>query len=117
MKVETKPPRLVCLKLGVLEEKTGKQTGLKFSIKYHDMPHVVDFVILRQFYQKAIERNWRPKDRFRSIIDDKWYFGVIESKVPFQEEHPQSHFHSLNVLWDSDDREALSPWDLEVPNK
>lgn len=113
MKVEIKPPRLVCLKLGIIDEKTGDSTGVKFSIKYHDMPHVVDFVILRQFYEKAIQKNWRPADRFRSIIDDNWYFGVIESKTPFQEEYPKSYFQCLNVFWDSSDKEALSPWDLE----
>ena len=73
MKVEIRPPRLVCLKLAIIDEKTGKLTGVRFTIKYHDMAHVVDFVILRQFYEKAIEKNWRPGDRFRSIIDDNWY--------------------------------------------
>jgi len=86
MKVEIKPPRLVCIKLGVIDERSGKLTGVKFSIKYHDMPHVVDFVLLRQFYEKAMERNWRPNDR------------------PFQ---------SLTVLWDNNEVEAMSPWDLE----
>lgn len=113
MKVEIKPPRLVCLKLGIIDEKSGKLTGVKFTIKYHDMAHVVDFVILRQFYEKAIEKNWRPGDRFRSIIDDSWYFGVIESHTPFQEEYPRSYFQCLKILWDSNDKEDMSPWDLE----
>jgi bromodomain and WD repeat domain-containing protein 1/3 len=113
MKVVIKPPRLVCIKLGVIDEKNGKLTGVKFSVKYHDMPHVVDFVILRQFYEKAIERNWRPNDRFRCIIDENWYFGSIQAKNPFQEQYPRSPFQCLTVLWDNNDVEAMSPWDLE----
>ena len=113
MKVEIKPPRLVCLKLGVIEQLTGKLTGVKFNIKYHDMLHVVDFVVLRQFYERAIEKNWRAKDRFRCIIDDNWYFGVIESKTPYQEEYPNSDFNSLKIVWDNGDQDTLSPWDLE----
>lgn len=77
------------------------------------MDGVADFVILKQFYEKAIERNWRPKDRFRSIIDDVWYLGVIESKKPFQDDYPDSQFQCLKVVWDNGDIEALSPWDLE----
>ncbi len=113
MKVEIKPPRLVCIKLGVIDERSGKLTGVKFSIKYHDMPHVVDFVLLRQFYEKAMERNWRPNDRFRCIIDENWYFGLIQSKTPFQDQYPKSPFQSLTVLWDNNEVEAMSPWDLE----
>jgi bromodomain and WD repeat domain-containing protein 1/3 len=113
MKVEIKPPRLVCLRLGVIDQITGKLTDTKFSIKYHDMLHVVDFVILRQFYQRAIEKNWRSKDRFRCIIDDNWYFGTIEAKKPYQDEYPDSDFLCLKITWDSGDQEHLSPWDLE----
>ena len=107
-----RPPRLVNLKLGVVN-KYNDPTGVEFDIEYHDMPHVVDFVILRQFYNKAIEKNWRPKDRFRSIIDDNWYLGIIEENTPYEEQYPQSNFQCLKILWDNGDREALSPWDLE----
>lgn len=112
MNIIIKPPRLVHLKLGVVD-KHNNLTGLKFNVEYHDMPHVVDFVILRQFYDKAIEKNWRPKDRFRSIIDDNWYLGIIEENTPYEEEYPDSHFQCLKILWDNGDREAMSPWDLE----
>lgn len=63
IKIELKQIRLVSLKLGVID-RHGKSTGVKFVIKYHDMPGVADFVVLKQFYEKALERNWKPKDRF-----------------------------------------------------
>ena len=113
MKIEVKPPRLVCLRLGVIDPETRKLTGLRFNIKYHDMPHVVDFVILRQFYERAVAVDWRPRDRFRCIIDDFWYLGTIDATKPFKEEYPDSPFQCLQVTWDSKDVELLSPWDVE----
>lgn len=113
MKIEIKPPRLVCLKLGIIDPKNSKLTGENFSIKYHDMPHVVDFVILRQFYERGLERNWRPKDRFKCLIDDLWYIGTITTKQPFQKEYPECEFQSLSIVWDSGGEDAMSPWDLE----
>jgi bromodomain and WD repeat domain-containing protein 1/3 len=114
MKYEIRPPRLVCLKLAIINPITGEITGTKFSIKYHDMEHVVDFVILKQFYDSALEKNWRRKDHFKCIIEDQWYTGLIEAKEPFQEEYPESLFQCLKVVWDEEGQtEMLSPWDLE----
>jgi hypothetical protein len=116
-RVEIKPPRLVCLRLNVIDESTNKLTDAKFSIKYHDMSHVVDFIILRQYYERALEKNWRPRDRFRCVIDDVWWTGVIEAKKPFQQEYPNSLFQCIRARWENGDSEELSPWDLEpVPN-
>jgi len=33
LKYEVKPPRLVCLKLALIDPETHKQTGGKFSVK------------------------------------------------------------------------------------
>lgn len=113
LRIEIKPPRLVCLKLNVIDPLTDKCTGTHFSIKYHDMAGVVDFVILKQIFERGEEREWRPKDRFRCIIDDAWWIGMIESREPFDINYPDSPFQCYNVLWDSDEREKLSSWDLE----
>ena len=113
LKIEIKPPRLVCLKLCVIDKATNKMTSNRFSIKYHDMDNVVDFVILRQFFDKAIEKDWRAKDKFRCIIDDVWWAGVIECKKPFEEDWPESEFQCLKITWDNGECDALSPWDLE----
>ena len=113
LKIEIKPPRLVCLKLCIIDKQTNKMTNSKFSIKYHDMDNVVDFVILRQFFDRGIEKNWRAKDRFKCIIDDVWWIGIIECRKPFEENYPESEFQCLKITWDSGESEALSPWDLE----
>ena len=113
LKIEIKPPRLVCLKLCIIDKINNKMTNNKFSIKYHDMDNVVDFVILRQFYERGIEKNWRAKDKFKCIIDDVWWIGVIDCRKPFEEKYPDSEFQCLQITWDSGESEALSPWDLE----
>ena len=113
MKVEIGVPRLVCLKLAIIDSKTSQLTGDKFKVKYHDMANVVDFLILRQIYERGIERHWKPKERFKSLIDDLWYVGLIEACLPYQEEHSECEFQSLRIVWDSGEEEAMSPWDLE----
>lgn len=40
-----------------------------------------------------------PGDRFRSIIDDAWWFGTVESQQPFQAEYPDSSFQCYSVQW------------------
>lgn len=51
-----RPPRLVCLKLLL-------DNGTHFTVRYHDMPDVLDFLVLRQTYLTAEERQWAPGDR------------------------------------------------------
>ncbi|XP_015274333.1 PREDICTED: bromodomain and WD repeat-containing protein 3 [Gekko japonicus] len=113
IKYEVGPPTLCCLKLAFLDPVSGKMTGESFSIKYHDMPDVIDFLVLHQFYNEAKERNWQIGDRFRSIIDDAWWFGTVESQQPFQPEYPDSSFQCYSVHWDNNEREKMSPWDME----
>ncbi|XP_067852945.1 bromodomain and WD repeat-containing protein 3 isoform X2 [Heptranchias perlo] len=113
IKYDVGPPTLCCLKLSLLDPITGKMTGESFSIKYHDMPDVIDFLVLRQFYDEAKRRNWQAGDKFRSIIDDAWWFGSVESQHPFQPEYPDSLFQCYNVCWDNNELEKMSPWDME----
>ncbi|CAH2314773.1 bromodomain and WD repeat-containing 3 isoform X2 [Pelobates cultripes] len=117
IKYEVGPPTLCCLKLALLDPTSGKMSGESFSVKYHDMPDVIDFLVLYQFYKEAKERNWQIGDRFRSIIDDAWWFGMVESQQPFQMEYPDSLFQCYSVHWDNNERENMSPWDMEpVPD-
>jgi hypothetical protein len=48
LKVEIRPPRLVVLKLAVIDTDTWNPVGDSFTIKYHDMNDVVDFLVLQQ---------------------------------------------------------------------
>uniref|UniRef100_A0AAY4EPU1 Bromo domain-containing protein n=1 Tax=Denticeps clupeoides TaxID=299321 RepID=A0AAY4EPU1_9TELE len=113
IKYEVGPPTLCCLKLAFLDPLSGKMTNDSFSLKYHDMPDVIDFLVLQQFYSEAKERNWQPGIRFRSIIDDAWWFGSVESQQPLETEYPDSLFQCYVVRWDNGEREKMSPWDIE----
>lgn len=33
--------------------------SLSYFFRYHDMPDVIDFLVLQQFYNEAKERNWQ----------------------------------------------------------
>jgi hypothetical protein len=59
IKYEIRPPRLCCLKLALMNE-DGRLTGENFTIKYHDMADVLDFLVLRQTYETALARHWKP---------------------------------------------------------
>ncbi|XP_033832387.1 bromodomain and WD repeat-containing protein 3 [Periophthalmus magnuspinnatus] len=114
IKYEVCPPTLCCLKLTLIDTGTGKITDKSFTIKYHDMPDVIDFLVLRQSYDEALRRNWQPNDRFRSVIDDAWWFGTIVCQEPYQPEYPDSLFQCFKVRWDNGETEKLSPWDIEL---
>ncbi|XP_028578654.2 PH-interacting protein isoform X4 [Podarcis muralis] len=117
IKYEVGLPTLCCLKLAFLDPDTGKLTGGSFTMKYHDMPDVIDFLVLRQQFDDAKHRRWNIGDRFRSVIDDAWWFGTIESQEPLQPDYPDSLFQCYNVCWDNGDAEKMSPWDMEpIPN-
>ncbi|KAG7262048.1 hypothetical protein CRUP_017801 [Coryphaenoides rupestris] len=92
IKYEVGLPTLCCLKLSFLDPDTGKLTGGSFSMKYHDMPDVIDFLVLRQQFDNGRDRQWSIGDRFRSVIDDAWWFGTIESQEPFQTQYSDTSF-------------------------
>ncbi|KAK5650661.1 hypothetical protein RI129_001690 [Pyrocoelia pectoralis] len=112
IKYEIRPPRLCCLKLALLDCEC-RLTGSIFTIKYHDMADVLDFLILKQTYDTAISRTWNPSDRFRCMIDDCWWMGEIVSKSAISADFPDSYFMSYEIRWDSGEFERMSPWDLE----
>ncbi|KAG8450198.1 hypothetical protein GDO86_002729 [Hymenochirus boettgeri] len=111
---EVGPPTLCCLKLALIDHVTGIFSDQSFSLKYHDMPDVIDFLVLRQFYDLSCQTDWRPGDRFRSIIDDAWWFGTVLCQEPFQADYPDSLYQCYTVKWDNTEIERLSPWDMEV---
>ncbi|XP_043942758.1 LOW QUALITY PROTEIN: PH-interacting protein [Protopterus annectens] len=114
IKYEVGLPTLCCLKLAFLDPDTGKLTGGSFTMKYHDMPDVIDFLIIRQQFDEARKRQWNIGDRFRTVIDDAWWFGTIESQEPLTSQYPDSLFQCYNVCWDNGDTEKMSPWDMEL---
>uniref|UniRef100_A0AAR2K9L5 Bromo domain-containing protein n=1 Tax=Pygocentrus nattereri TaxID=42514 RepID=A0AAR2K9L5_PYGNA len=113
IKYEVCPPTLCCLKLTLIDPGTSRITDKSFFVKYHDMPDVIDFLVLRQSYDEALTR-LNVDNRFRSVIDDAWWFGTIVCQEPYQPEYPDSHFQCFKVKWDNGETEKLSPWDIEA---
>ncbi|KAK9885011.1 hypothetical protein WA026_009238 [Henosepilachna vigintioctopunctata] len=110
IRYEIKPPRLCCLKLALLNE-SGKLVGRYITVKYHDVPDVLDFLVLKQFYDVAMSRNWAVGDSFRCMIYDEWWLGqIISSSLG---DYPDSPFLCYEIKWDNGETEKMSPWDLE----
>lgn len=112
IKYEIRPPRLCCLKLALMSN-NGSITGQSFTIKYHDMPDVLDFLVLKQTFDMAVNRLWTPGDRFRCMIDDGWWIGRIEQRVALSPEFQNSLFMCFRIRWDNGEYEFMSPWDME----
>lgn len=73
IRYEIKPPRLCCLKLA-LQDESGRPTGKTFTVKFHDMPDVLDFFVLKQCYLTALSRDWQSDDRY--VMPFSAYFIV-----------------------------------------
>ncbi|KAJ8679018.1 hypothetical protein QAD02_014805 [Eretmocerus hayati] len=112
IKYEILPPRLCCLKLALLDEH-GNWTDKSFTIKYHDVQDVVDFLVLRQTFDNALKRQWDEGDRFRCFMEDSWWHGEIVSVQPETAQYPDSYYLRYKIRWDTNDLDFLSPWDLE----
>ncbi|XP_063632423.1 bromodomain and WD repeat-containing protein 3 [Cydia splendana] len=134
IKYAIKPPRVACVRLACsLPRPVGSSTatgGGSIVVVYHDMPDVIDFLVLRQQYSAGCARGWTQGDRFRCMIDDSWWTGVVLENTsgasgdagPVPDEPDAAarwartaaaNFLSLKVRWDNGEVERLSPWDLE----
>ncbi|KAG8189872.1 hypothetical protein JTE90_023378 [Oedothorax gibbosus] len=108
---ENRPPRLCCLQLRLTEPANENEDS--FTVKYHDMPDVIDFIVLKQNYDQAMYYDWKPGDSFRSAIDSAWWLGTIKSQKPLNHNFPDSMFQCFLVKWDNGEKEHMSPWDFE----
>ncbi|XP_049883065.1 bromodomain and WD repeat-containing protein 3 [Pectinophora gossypiella] len=125
VKYVIKPPRTACVRLA------STLSPRSFTVRYHDMPDVIDFLVLRHHYDAAAARRWAQGDRFRCMIDDSWWTGIVLERTPAAppaavgtaaagadaaaawSAQAAPHFLSLRVRWDNGEVERLSPWDLE----
>lgn len=114
IRFEIEPPRVAVLKLARTDWNTGELIRNEhLYVKYHDVANVVDFLVLRQMYNKAIRRKWNEGDRFRCLINTEWWLGSVVKHEPLNQDYPESHFMSYKVKWDNGDPEKMSPWDME----
>ncbi|CAL8132282.1 unnamed protein product [Orchesella dallaii] len=120
-RIELGPPRHISLKLGLTNWNTGELTGSHLYVKFHYIPGVKDFLVFRELYDKFVEEDWKPEDRFRSLNDDgKWKFGKVKSKAAKSGRFLESKFLCYVIEWDEDYNnlhrsvvEQLSPWEME----
>lgn len=113
VKYSRKPFRLTAVKLARIDE-NGELTGLVFSVKYHDMENVPDFIILRHLYNESVARRYEPGDRIETILDNHWWTGTVDKKEAHDEEnYPRSNWCCLTVKWDTGEDEKMSPWDVQ----
>ncbi|MCP9257230.1 hypothetical protein DINM_000465 [Dirofilaria immitis] len=105
-----KPYRLTAVKLAQTNA-AGVRTGLVFSVKFHDMENVPDFIILRHLYDESVARRYQPGTRIEIILDNHWWTGTIDKK--------KSNWYCLTVRWDTGEDEKMSPWDVQPqqPNR
>jgi bromodomain and WD repeat domain containing protein 1/3 len=96
IKYEIRPPRLCCLRLAIVDPVTGAFSSY-FNIKYHDIPDVIDFLVLRQYYDAAMDKNWKVGEQFRCLIDDSWWIGTIEAQNAVDLDFPDSPFQCFQV--------------------
>jgi hypothetical protein len=85
-----------------MDPTTKLLTGETFSLKYHDVEGVLDFLVLQQDFDLAILRTWQPGDCFRSLINDgygeqMWWEGHIEACEPLSDQYPNSQFLCYRV--------------------
>uniref|UniRef100_A0A0R3RTJ3 Bromo domain-containing protein n=1 Tax=Elaeophora elaphi TaxID=1147741 RepID=A0A0R3RTJ3_9BILA len=114
-----KPYRLTAVKLAQTNA-AGVRTGLVFSVKFHDMENVPDFIILRHLYDESVARRYQPGTRIEIILDNHWWTGTIDKKeVHDEENYPRSNWYCLTVRWDTGEDEKMSPWDVQPqqPNR
>lgn len=83
-----------------MEVSTGALTGQSFTLKYHDMADVLDFLVLRQTYDLCVQRNWKAGDHFRCIIDDLWWEGQVEVQEPYHQDCANSMFLCYRIRYD-----------------
>ena len=87
-------------------------------IEYYDQPGVADFLILRSRYEVAVQRGWKPGDRFRTFYQDEgaWYEGtLVERKPQDPARFADSPWNCFRVTWDDPEQpsDSFSPWELE----
>jgi hypothetical protein len=83
-----------------------------FTVKYHDMDGVLDFIILKDTFTAAISKEWPANTKFHSFIDGSWWSGNVLERRAVSVDYPNSHWLCYNVQWEDGNVESISPWDM-----
>ncbi|KIH60816.1 Bromodomain protein [Ancylostoma duodenale] len=107
-----RPYRLTVVRLAQTDG-DGQRTGASWTVKFHDLANVPDFIILKQHYDASVAQNVQEGDRIEAILDGQWWTGTVNRKEPKSEEFPSSLWFCLRILWDSGEEDIMSPWDCQ----
>ncbi|OAF68678.1 Bromodomain and WD repeat-containing protein 1 [Intoshia linei] len=112
IKYEIAPPLVITCKMAMIDPYTKEFKGTTFSLKYHDVLGVIEFIILLDIYNVSIHKRWRNGEKFRCLIVGVWYHGEFLHST-------DDEFQSIKVKWDSGEIDRLNPWDIEqiVPER
>ncbi|XP_054158495.1 uncharacterized protein LOC128956807 [Oppia nitens] len=93
--------------------------GLVIHVKYHDLPVVDDFVVLKEHYECGQRIDWKIGHQVRAVRGGggggQTYWRGIVVGFDWQPYNLVSRFRSLRVQWFVDQTVSLmSPWDLEM---
>ncbi|KAK6730810.1 hypothetical protein RB195_007338 [Necator americanus] len=107
-----RPYRLTVVRIAQTDS-NGQRTGVSWTVKFHDLTNVPDFIILKQHYDESVAQNVQEGDRIEAILDGQWWTGTVNKKEPVSEEFPSSLWFCLRILWDSGEEDVMSPWDCQ----
>ncbi|VDK51008.1 unnamed protein product [Cylicostephanus goldi] len=84
-----KPYRLTVVRLAQTDG-DGQRTGASWTVKFHDLANVPDFIVLKEHYDASVAQNVQEGDRIEAILDGQWWTGTVNRKEPKSEEFPRS---------------------------
>lgn len=116
------PPRTTSIWLKQ-EERAGRlrrsaHQSTEFLVEYFDHSEMVDFVIDRDRYDVAIQKNSyiRPGSSVEVLFGDGClYTGTIVSRQPYDPLVPESPWQTYRISWedeDDDQNSLCSPWEV-----
>ncbi|KJH51587.1 Bromodomain protein [Dictyocaulus viviparus] len=106
------PYRLTVVRLSQTD-RNGQRTGISWSVKFHDLANVPDFIVLKQHYDASVAQNVQEGDRIEAILDGQWWTGTVNRKEAKSEDFPSSLWFCLRIIWDSGEEDIMSPWDCQ----
>ncbi|CAG2175400.1 unnamed protein product [Oppiella nova] len=93
-------------------ESLSKETPFKFCVLYRPNRDANDFLVLDKFYGNPRNAQWRPGMRFKSICRNSWWMGTVDKRSVFNHKYPDSLFKCYEVVFNSGERQRLSPWEV-----
>ena len=101
------------IKFSVIQLKSqSNDNPFQFNVLYRPNRGICDFLILEFLYNQSKIVDWKSDQEFRSLWKKSWWSGTIVSKVVFNSIYPKSLFKCYKVMWHTNERGRLSPWEL-----